>query len=205
MSTEHDLNSLKRLVHEVLSGDITDLQVQHMRLEEQPEENRCRVEIDLNPTGGEAPMSIQGTGVGVVDATFNAAKSAFAKTYPSLRHLVVDDFRVLADMTTGRVSMGSDVMGTVRLVIRNDKGRRFEFEDKSRSMTGSSIRVVLRAVSHFINAERAVRIMSGAIENARVRNRGELVETYSLMLSELVKHASYVEVIQSRQMVTQKG
>ncbi len=205
MSAEHDLKSLERLIHEVLSGDVTDLRVLKMHLDEQPEENRCRVEIELSPTGGDSPTLIEGTGVGVVDATFNAAKRAFAKTYPSLRHIVLDDFRVVADMSTGRVSMGSDVVGIVRLVLRNDKGRRFQFEDKSRSMTASSVRVVLRAVSHFINAERAVRTMSDAIENARVRNRGELVETYSLMLSELVKHASYVEVIQSRQTVTQKG
>jgi len=193
--TRQEFDKLRGLVYEVLAGDVLELGAQRLVLDEQPDENQCGVSIDLYPTAGAVPESIQGSGVGIVDATFQAAKNSMAQTYLSLKHIFVNDFRVTSDLSTRLGSAGTDARVNVELVVRNESGRLFSFQDQSRSITASGVRVVLRAMSHFINAERAVRNMVLAIDDARARNRGELEQVYTIKLSELVKHASYSDVV----------
>jgi hypothetical protein len=196
MTTPDELAELKSLVHETLDGDVLDLRAQRIEFEEMPGENSCRVCIYLHATGGDAPQKIEGEGVGLVDAVFHAVRDNQAIDYPSLKHIFFDDFVVTSDIEKTRLrNPGSDAVGTVALIIRNAEGRLFRFTDASRSTTASTANVVLRAVSHFVNAERAVRTIVGAIEEARRRNRGELVESYTMKLSELVKHVSYADVV----------
>jgi hypothetical protein len=199
VTTKEEFTSLRSLVNEVLAGDIIDLRASSLILEELPDENQCKIQLKLYPTGGGAPSEIEGLGVGVVDATFHAVKDALVSHYPSLQHIYMKDFRVYTDAKTGREDTRMDALGTVQFEIRNEEERIFRFEDSSRSITASAVRVVLNAVSHFINAERAVRNMVVAIEDARSRNRGGLVDSYTMKLSELVKHASYQDVVRDAQ------
>jgi len=199
MTTKEEFSSLQSLVNEVLAGDIIDLRASSLTLDELPDENLCKVHLNLYPTGGDAPSEVKGEGVGVVDATFHAVKNALREHYPSLQHIYLKDFRVFSDAQTGRENTRMDALATVQLEIRNEEERVFRFEDSSRSITASAVRVVLNALSHFINAERAVRNMIIAIDDARVRNRGGLVDSYTMKLSELVKHASYQDVVRDVQ------
>ena len=199
MTTAHEQSTLHQLVVETLDGDVLELKARHVSIDEQPDEPRCVVRIELHPTGGDAPRTIEGVGVGVVDAVFHAVRDSLANTYPSLSHIFFEDFRVTGDMHTRRGAEGTDAAGTAQLVVRNEEGRHFTFSETSRSITTAVVRVVLDALSHFVNAERAVRSMVKAVEDARSRNRGELVEAYTMKLSELVKHASYADVVKDAQ------
>jgi len=199
MTTNEQLKNLESLVREVLAGDVIDLRASDFTLNEMPSENRCEIKLNLYPTGGNAPSEVEGAGVGVVDATFHAVKDALIDEYPSLQHIYMKDFKVYSDANTGREDTRMDALATVQFIIRNEEERIFRFEDSSRSLTASSVQVVLKSLSHFINAERAVRNMLVAIDDARSRNRGGLVDTYIMKLSELVKHASYQDVVRDIQ------
>ncbi len=195
MNTPQDLDSLERLIYETLGGDVVDMRAHTVSVHEEPDELRCTVRLELHTTGGGAPTVIEGSGVGIVDATFHGAKEAMVAAYPSLKHLSFEDFRVNSDMTTRMGEEGSDAFCLAELVVRNEEGRLFNFQDRSRSIASGVVRVVLEALSHFVNTERAVRNMVRAIEDAKSRNRGELAEAYTLKLSDLVKHASYADVV----------
>ena len=199
MTISQEMSSLEQLVADTLGEDAIELKAQRVVVDEQPDEQRCEVRLELHATGGNAPTTMTGVGVGVVDAVFQAAQEALAGTYPSLRHVFVDDFQVTSDMGTRREVEGTDAAATAVLVVRNEEGRHFTFRETSRSVTTAAVLVVLDAVSHFLNAERAVRCMVRAIKDARARNRGELVEAYTMKLSELVKHASYADVVKDAQ------
>lgn len=196
MTTEAEFTRLRKLVDETLGEDVVDLRAHRIQFEELPNENHCHVRLNLHATGGDIPKEIEGDGVGLVDAVFHAVRDNQAIDYPSLKHIFFDNFIVTSDIEkTRRKKPGSDAIGTVELIIRNKEGRLFSFRDESRSTTASTVNVVLTAVSHFVNAERAVRVIVGAIEEAKNRNRGGLVQSYTMRLSELVKHASYADVV----------
>ena len=196
MTSEAEFSRLRTLIDETLGTDVIDLRAQRIEFEEFPSENNCRICIHLHATGGDAPQKIEGAGVGLVDAVFHGVRDNQAIDFPSLKYIFFDNFIITSDIEkTRRKTPGTDAVGTVELIIRNAEGRLFNFRDESRSTTASTVNVVLTAVSHFVNAERAVRVVVGAIEEAKKRNRGELVQSYTMRLSELVKHASYADVV----------
>ena len=52
---------------------------------------------------------------------------------------------------------------------------------------------------YFVNSERAYITLYKALENARERNRQDLVDTYKAQMAEVVKSTSYSEVIERLQ------
>ena len=72
MTADEQLKNLEALVHDVLAGDVIDLRATNFTLNEMSDENRCEIQLNLYPTGGNAPSEISGAGVGVVDATMRS-------------------------------------------------------------------------------------------------------------------------------------
>ena len=58
-------------------------------------------------------------------------------------------------------------------------------------------RTVIAAVEYFVNAERAFITLYRSRQDARERNRDDLVTRYTEELAEVVKSTSYAEVIES--------
>jgi hypothetical protein len=79
--------------------------------------------------------------------------------------------------------------------VRNSDGKVFGFFDSSRSIATSTARAVIAAVEYFVNAERAFITLYRSRQDARERNRDDLVTRYTEELAEVVKSTSYTEVI----------
>ena len=90
---------------------------------------------------------------------------------------------------------GADAICSARLIVKNSDLVPFEFEVSGRSISIVSLTVVIEAVEHFINSERAFICVYRALSDARDRGRADLVERFTAHLSELVKTTSYTEVI----------
>ena len=54
------------------------------------------------------------------------------------------------------------------------------------------------AIEHFINSEKAVIILENCIKDAKKRNRGDLVNSFTMQLAEIVKNNSYEKVLQKK-------
>lgn len=191
-----DMESTNQLVREVLGDQYLDLRVDRFQLEEDVLTGNCTVQCELHkrPTGKK--MEIKGMGVGFVDAVYHALQRALSESYPSLNSIQFSGFRVEAILDTRRERAGSDAVGRVVLSLENSRGRQFDFSHASRSITGSTMIVTLMGVEYFVNTERAFVTLQRALEDARKRNRSDLVERYQIQISAIVENTSYSELIE---------
>jgi hypothetical protein len=106
------------------------------------------------------------------------------------------DFGIFGDFKSYQNEAHSDASLVVRLAVANSSGLRFEFSHESRSISASSVGVVVECVEHFVNAELAVLRVHDWIADAKKRHRQDLVDKYTQRLADLVKNASYSESIE---------
>jgi len=164
------------------------------RIELQEDKDGVQVRAELSRTGGDSVV-VAGRGVGLIDAFMDGVMGRFADEYPSLRTIAISDFRVVAgfDAAHGR---RTDALARASLRIRNSEGAEFQFERETPSVTRSSIRSALDALTFFINSERAYIQLHLALQDAKARRRSDLVERYRGQMSTLVAATSYSEVIE---------
>ena len=167
------------------------------------EHSLCSVTLTLHILEGEDPLAhasstpalqLTGEGVGFIDASFEALVSYFEGEYPSLRSIRFASFEVRGELED-TTHAGADALCRARLIIENSERAPFEFEASQPSMASVSLDVVVHALEHFINAERAFIRIYRALEDAKARGRHDLIESYTSQLSELVKTTSYTESI----------
>jgi len=191
-----DQAQILQLVREALGPDYLALRVDRVSFEEDLVATEGRLHAHLHNEATGEKHAIEGRGVGLVDAFFQALIGRLASEYPSLRTIEFSKFQIDGRLDTKRQVQGADAEGEVILVVRNSDGKEFEFRDSSRSITASALRAVLQVVEYFVNSERAFISVWKRLEDAKARNREDLVQSYTAQLVELVKNTSYSEVIE---------
>ncbi|MCA9674695.1 MAG: hypothetical protein H6709_16145 [Kofleriaceae bacterium] len=182
------------LIRRVLGANLLELGLGHLSVDEQPD-GETRVKVGVIE-GGKA-YDVEGQGVGLVHAVYNALLDRFAIEYQSLKSIELAGFTVDADVETKKDKAGVDAVGKVTLDVTNSEGRRFTFSDSSRSVSASVARAVLAVVQYFVNAERAFILLHKARRDAVERGRHDLVARFTAELAEVVESTSYAEVIES--------
>jgi len=180
------------LIRRVLGTNYLQLTINKLVVEEDPTDG-SRVKALI--TEGSETVEVEGKGVGVVDALYNALLSRYAREYQSLKTIQLVGFQVAADMQSKKVQAGVDAVGRVTLDFTNSEGRHFTFTDASRSVTTSTAKAVLLCVQYFVNAERAFLTLHNARRDALSRGREDLVARYTAEMAEVVESTSYAEVI----------
>lgn len=183
------------LIKQVLGQDYLVLEVESVVCEEAIDTGRCKVKVETKDNRGVTQI-VEGEGVGVVDALIGGLFKRYEIEYQSLKSIELANFQVKAHLDTKKRRAGADSVGEVVLVVRNSEGTQFSFSDESRSILVSTARAVIAAVEYFVNAERAFIMLYRARQDARERNRDDLVTRYTRELGEVVKSTSYAEVIE---------
>lgn len=191
-----DQQSSAQLVRDVLGDDYLDFDVTHYGFEENVSSGHATVHATVAGGASRAPREIKGDGVGFVNAVFRAFKDAYSGEYPSLKSILFAGFTVQADFDTRGEDAGSDAVAKVVLTVNNSSGRPFNFENASRSVTLSAMKCTIGAIEYFVNTERAFVRLHQALDDAKSRNRSDLIERYQLQLARLVENTSYSEVIE---------
>jgi hypothetical protein len=181
----------EQLIRKVLGANFLELKLARLAFEELESGSVVKVTV----LEGDAPVDVEGKGVGVVDGLYNALLDRYAREYQSLKTIQLTGFHVAADIETKKAQAGVDAVGRVTLEVTNSEGRHFAFADASRSVTSSSARAVLAMVQYFVNAERAFLTLYNARRDALARGREDLVSRYTAELAEVVESTSYAEVI----------
>ena len=139
--------------------------------------------------------NIDGNGKGLVDALFNALTARLVDDCHSLANLCLEEFSVNVDEADlrklRRTGRGTDAHVITSLRINNGNGKLIPFESRDQSMITSSVDVVRKTIEFFVNSERAVLCLKDLIEDAEKRNRSDLCERYTIMLSSLIYNTSY--------------
>jgi hypothetical protein len=182
------------LIRRILGDGYLELRLAKLQTEEVPE-LATRVSVELTERG--VTQSIEGEGVGPMDALWGALIGRYAREYQSLKSITLAGFHVSAAIESKRRKAGLDALAKVEIAVVNSEHRRFDFTDESRSVTASAARCVIAVVEYFVNAERAFVMLSHARNDAIARGRHDLVTRYTAELSEVVKSTSYAEVIES--------
>jgi hypothetical protein len=180
------------LIRRVLGANYLQLSLARLSVEEDPGVD-AQVKIVVNE--GDQSNTVEGKGVGVVDALWSALLDRYAREYQSLKTIQLVGFQVGADMDTKKGQAGVDAVGRVKLDVTNSEGRHFTFSDQSRSITTSTARAVVACVQYFVNAERAFLTLYNARRDAIARGREDLVARYTAEMAEVVEATSYAEVI----------
>ena len=181
------------VTRDILGENYLHFALERMELVE--DKDGVTVKVRLSRSGVGEHIEIDGKGVGLIDAFFEGLTRRFGDEYPSLKTIAVTDFRVGSgfDEAQGR---RSDALAVATLRMKNSHGAEFQFERKTPSVTRSSVRVALDALTFFINSERAYVQLHLALKDAKERRRSDLVEKYRGQMSTLVHATSYSEVME---------
>lgn len=187
----------EQLVREILGQKGLDVQVSQVTFDEDVTTLSCSVRATLEERPSGNKVTVEGRGVGLVDAFFQAMLGRYSSEYPSLRTIEFSSFAIDGRMNSRRQRPGTDAEVEVSLVVVNSDQREFEFSHRSRSLTASAVCTVLAAISYFVGSERAFVAAWKYLEDAKERGRDDLVQRYTSHLVELVKNTSYSEVIET--------
>ncbi len=194
MTKRPQLNS--DLIRRVLGNNYLELSILKLTLEETLDTETSKVRVDTVDTQGNQ-QTVEGEGCGMVDALMSALMGRYAIEYQSLETIELANFHVIARLDTKSRSSGADSVGEVVIEVRNSEGKLFSFADASRSIATSTARAVIAVVEYFVNAERAFIMLYKSLEDARERNREDLVTRYTREIAEVVKSTSYAELLES--------
>ena len=175
-----------RIVKEVLGKDFIGIGISQFILREDIQ-NNCTTDSIL----------IEGAGNGMVDALFNCIIEQLNDKYMSLRHIEFGDFALKVKLKESRRWRKSDAPVEIRLALRSGDNKKLYFKAQSTSLVGTTILGMQKAFEYLINAELAVVQLHKNIQDAKKRNRTDLVSQYTKQLTELVRIISYEQTIKN--------
>ena len=183
-------------MREVLQDDLLSLRVAGVRFEEHFDRGECSIACSVREEPAGQSISVEATGVGLIDAFFSGLCDRYADAHPSLGTLRFTGFQVTGLMGDSSNGSGSDAKADATITVTNSYGHTFEFGAITPSVAQSSMESVLAAVEYFVNSEKAYVQMVRALEHYRTEGRTDLVAKYTDLLTNMVRNTSYSEVIE---------
>jgi hypothetical protein len=189
-------NDMLEKMRDILGEGFVSIRPVAYRLEEEFETGKatihCRLVTSDRP--GEV-LSIDADGTGLVDACFHGLMDHLAAQFPSLTTITFKEFSVRGLMASREDEQGSDAEAEVTLGVLSSEGYDFTFTARSRSLGRASIEATLKAVTYFVNSEKAFIRIYNLLDHYRSEGRTDLVTKYQLLLGQMVQNTSYTEVI----------
>ena len=190
--SEEQREKVIEIIKNILKKNYINLKLSGLSIEENV--TKGNTDIICKLLFGKKKLTIKGSGSGPVDALFSALIDNLSDKYCSLKNLHFAKFSIEADVEKYLKSSKTDAAVEATLEIDNGCDP-LMFRECANSINVVSVKVVLSAVEHFINAEKCVIILYNNIQDAKKRNRGDMTGIYTQQLAEIVKNISYENVI----------
>jgi len=190
--TEYQREEIGTLIKNILEDDYVRLELFQLSIKEDAIEQITEVNCKMLVDGKK--QTIKGSGSGPVDALFTALVEKFSPDYCSLENLCFARFSVEADINKDLSSSKADAAVSATLEIDHELNSLL-FREWASSVSVVSAKVVLSAMEHFINAERAVVKLYKGLQYAKERGRGDMINVYTQQMTGVVKSVSYERVI----------
>jgi hypothetical protein len=180
---------------EALGSNYIRLKTDHLDLDEDFANGTAHVKAKLSQTSGDFTkvVDIDGTGVGLIDALFDALMKSYAPEHTSLNGISIVDFQI-GIRAQGAHGRRTDAQAVATLRVKNSDNYEYAFTHRTTSISQSSVAVVQDVICFFVNSERAYIQLYTALEDAKKRARPDLVERYKNQMATLVEATSYREV-----------
>lgn len=189
-------NKMKSLMKEILQDDYVNLRVDSYVLRENLAEEASEISCKIVDEGHE-PMTVEGHGVGIIDALFNGLKTRLADDYPSLESIRFSEFSIQGLISSDdgpEVATEAEAVATVG--IRNSEGKEFIFESRAPSVSRAGLQATAQAAEYFINSERTYVRLHEILQHYKEQGRTDLVEKYTDLMTQVVQNTSYSEVVE---------
>jgi hypothetical protein len=156
-------------------------------------EQEFQTDVTIKLMVGDEECDAVGTGVGIVDAGFNALINVFGETYRSLGTITLSDLYFHVDHSAGRgTSLKSKT--TMKIEFRNDMRDRTFFSDNTTSMSYTAVTVLVKAFEFYINCELLFKRLKFLIQDAESRSRPSVSSKYKYDLSKVVEVTNYQSI-----------
>lgn len=183
------------LMKEILQDDYVHMRVKSYHVSESLDEETCRISSHLvNEDGTE--MTVEGQGVGTIDAFFDALKKRLAGDYPSLRSITFSQFNIRGLISTDVPENGTEAEAEATVGIRNSEGVDFVFQATAPSVSRAGLQATVEAAQYFVNSEKTFVRLHEILEHYRSEGRMDLVEKYTDLMARVVENTSYSEVVE---------
>lgn len=182
------------LMREILQENFMEVRVRSYHISESLDEDTCRITSKIELADG-SDLTVEGEGVGMIDAFFSGIKTRLADEYPSLKSITFSQFLIKGLMEAGEKN-GTDAQAEARVGILNSEGQEFLFKCTAPSVTRAGLQATAEAAAYFVNSERTFVKLHDIIEHYRRDGRMELVEKYTDLTARVVENTSYSEVVE---------
>ena len=188
---EFKRQNVKLVFEKVLRDTSTSLQPLSIAASESLRDDFTTTEFSFEETGLlDKIISRESRGKGFIDGIFNGLYSNYVKDYPSLEKIRLVNIKVNPIMRASKF-LGSDAQTSVVFSVDVDNHGIAEFQHKSRSMIYSSFVAALEAFQFYINCERTFHKIQLIVEDAKFRNRSDIVQVCLSDLSALTQVNTY--------------
>jgi len=181
---------------EILQDDYLQLTVEGYTLHENLDDQACHISCTLRDADG-GPLTVEGRGVGAIDAFFAGVRDRLADDYPSLRSIGFSEFKIegLLESDVGPdQTLKAEAEATVGIL--NSKGKEFVFQATAPSVSRAGLEATLQGAEYFVNSERTYVRLHEILEHYREEGRTDLVDKYTDLMSQVVENTSYSEVVE---------
>lgn len=190
---EFKRTEVKQVIQKVLGDSVTRLSPCSISVSESLDDDFTTTDFSFEITGRDNKIiTLEGQkGRGFVDGLFKGLHSYFIKDYRSLQKIKLADYNVNPLMSKNKKSMGTDAQASVRISVHVADHGISDFQHTSRSMIYSSFSSVLEAFQFYINCDRAFDRIKIFLEDAKLRNRADIISEHIYSLSRLTEVNTY--------------
>lgn len=130
-------------------------------------------------------------GSGFLDAIYKVCYNTFMKDYPSLKNISLVDLVVKPIFSMSLSEAQTDAKADVYLRLRTKQHGISEFSSRSRSIIYSSLTSMLDAFQFYMNCDKTFKVLQLVLDDARSRNRGDIMQQCRAELSVLTRVNTY--------------
>ena len=178
------------LISEYLKDELVLLHPLRLKVEDNIAGQVCKATIQIKEN--DVKKTLTSTGAGAVESIFDALMGHYSETYCSLKTIRFAEFDVRTNFKSkSRGSSGADARCEVRISLMNASRNPMLFVGRSRSLSGAIAQSVVDAYQYYINAEKCFLKVRGLLDEARSRNRGDIMAKLTYDLTELVSVTNY--------------
>lgn len=176
------------LVKRILKEQYESLIVTNISIQESfRDDELTAVRFNLSTNNRLIPATIDVKSNGVLDGFVIGLGGALSIRYPTLKDISLEHFDTKVVTDKRAKYFGSDEFITAHITLVNSHGSRLDFEYTSRSLVKAIIHAVVEAFEFLLNLESAIRRLHIAVDDAKRRNRIDIVEDCMMELSQLVR------------------
>ncbi|MEM6293569.1 MAG: alpha-isopropylmalate synthase regulatory domain-containing protein [Myxococcota bacterium] len=186
-------------MREVLGEEFRTLEVRGYEISEDFGDGHCTITCKAVENPGERAFSVDGKGVGMLDAFFSGLRERYQGEFPSLGSIRFSSFSVRGLMGDANAEQATDAQAEATVGVTNSSNTEFHFTALSPSVSHSSMEAVLAAVEYFVNSEQAYVRIYKALQHHKTSGRPEMVARYTELLAEMVRNTSYSSAVERLQ------